>query len=445
MKKALTILILLFTHTYMTWADDVSSVVPTRQTLYNTIDGTTTNTVTLIGERAVISANHNIVNIECTTPPQNQGHTNDLFDHPITYDIPYNTTTFHIKTNNCDCSHHQYNEDKNSPAQVLVATDDTTHGTETGRDINEIGPTVTLTESHMSCCHIEAREDGNIQRSWNNTNDSRDTRHTHTDIIAIDTYFVVTAVPNDTNLGSVLGSGNYLTRSTAMLSATPKNGSRFVQWSDGIITATRTLYVACNTTLQAIFRVNPDPFIVRDTSIVHDTTYISVHDTIEKHDTVVRSVAYYEMNVLSDNPQRGVVSGNGRFPDSTTVEISAIPIEGYRFEQWQDGNSDNPRAIQLIGSDATYVATFEPSDQTIDTVQGDDDVTITAHNGQITVTNVSNRTVRLFDSMGRHLTTSKTHEGTRHFTLTASGVYLLQVDTSPARRVEVSAKEPQSR
>lgn len=38
--------------------------------------------------------------------------------------------------------------------------------------------------------------------------------------------------------------------------------------------------------------------------------------------------------------------------------LTAIPDTGYKFKQWSDGNTDNPRAITVTGN-ATYTAEFE--------------------------------------------------------------------------------------
>ena len=43
----------------------------------------------------------------------------------------------------------------------------------------------------------------------------------------------------------------------------------------------------------------------------------------------------------------------------TTAKITATAKEGYEFVQWQDGNKDNPRVIDITG-DAHYIATFAP-------------------------------------------------------------------------------------
>lgn len=50
-----------------------------------------------------------------------------------------------------------------------------------------------------------------------------------------------------------------------------------------------------------------------------------------------------------------------------TVTITATPDDGYEFDHWQDGNTQNPRQI-VISADSTiwtYQATFRPKQMTV--------------------------------------------------------------------------------
>ena len=47
-----------------------------------------------------------------------------------------------------------------------------------------------------------------------------------------------------------------------------------------------------------------------------------------------------------------------------TVSITATPATGYHFTQWQDGNTDNPRQVEVKAS-ASYTASFAPNEYTI--------------------------------------------------------------------------------
>ncbi|MBR4918580.1 MAG: InlB B-repeat-containing protein [Bacteroidales bacterium] len=79
----------------------------------------------------------------------------------------------------------------------------------------------------------------------------------------------------------------------------------------------------------------------------------------------------YALNVLSDNTEMGSVSGsNPAAKHFLNYEISATPTLGYFFDQWNDGNTDNPRTVSLI-SDSTFTAYFAPDTFTITYMDGD--------------------------------------------------------------------------
>ena len=68
-------------------------------------------------------------------------------------------------------------------------------------------------------------------------------------------------------------------------------------------------------------------------------------------------VDMYTMTVNSSDPEAGSVSGGGEYPRLSTATISAQPAPGHTFLGWNDGNTDNPRTIQMT-SDVRLVALF---------------------------------------------------------------------------------------
>ena len=65
----------------------------------------------------------------------------------------------------------------------------------------------------------------------------------------------------------------------------------------------------------------------------------------------------YTITVKSNNDAWGSVTGSGTYKDGETVTISAIPAQGFYFNGWNDGNTENPRSIVVSGN-AEYIATF---------------------------------------------------------------------------------------
>ena len=55
----------------------------------------------------------------------------------------------------------------------------------------------------------------------------------------------------------------------------------------------------------------------------------------------------------------GTVEGqNGEYKEGETVVFTAIPADGYYFSQWSDGQTNNPRTITVFTSDISLTAKF---------------------------------------------------------------------------------------
>ena len=72
---------------------------------------------------------------------------------------------------------------------------------------------------------------------------------------------------------------------------------------------------------------------------------------------IVDNTRYFNVNLTSGvggtiNPE------SGRVPEGTELTITAIPLEGYHFKQWSDGDTANPRTI-IVENDITLAAEFE--------------------------------------------------------------------------------------
>lgn len=126
--------------------------------------------------------------------------------------------------------------------------------------------------------------------------------------------------------GTVTGAGVYNYGTTATLTATPNENYIFICWSDGIPSNPRNVTVTGNANYKALFMQNSTPT--------------------------------YTITVVSNSVLLGEVSGGGVYPEGTTIEISATPAPIAFFKGWDDGNTDNPRAI-TVTQDMTFTALFE--------------------------------------------------------------------------------------
>ena len=95
--------------------------------------------------------------------------------------------------------------------------------------------------------------------SDNNTNATRAvqiTKNTTYTAYFIPNSVTLTVTSNNTSYGTVSGGGTYKYNTSVTLTATPKTGYHFVQWSDGNKNASRTVTATANATYTATFAIN---------------------------------------------------------------------------------------------------------------------------------------------------------------------------------------------
>lgn len=136
--------------------------------------------------------------------------------------------------------------------------------------------------------------------------------------------YAVQILSNDVQLGEVgQVSGTYTEGDKLTLTATPKEGAEFVQWSDGNKEATRVITIASDTTIIAYFQ-------------------------------------YKRVTITVNAAAGGTVNAeeiNGTYNYGTIVTLIATPDEHYHFIGWSDGSTENNRMITLK-EDITITANF---------------------------------------------------------------------------------------
>lgn len=150
-------------------------------------------------------------------------------------------------------------------------------------------------------------------------------------------------------------NGNYLVcreGSDVFLRAIPSEGYEFVYWYilyegfDGAYTFRypEVLYgVNENSTWTAVFR----------------RTDNHVSDIVQLNESVcVKRFVWIEPNNYAYGRCTDV---NTALPLNTTIEISAIPNEGYVFQQWSDGSTQNPRLFTFDEEHNRLTAIFVPA------------------------------------------------------------------------------------
>ena len=213
--------------------------------------------------------------------------------------------------------------------------------------------------------------------------------------------YTVNFVSSDTTLGTVLNSGTYYEGQTAYPNVKTKENCFFTSWSNGAQYDWRGLKVVSDTTITANFEKMPYKFTVqandtnmgyaghntisRVTSNIYEVTvytrtmpgyvftnwsdgFVNQHTVYIVSDTVL--TANFEpikYKIIYDEGENGRVSAGyaTKRGDIITMEMRAIPDEGYCFAGWNDTVMQLNRTF-AISSDTTIAVRFAKFPYNID-------------------------------------------------------------------------------
>ena len=214
--------------------------------------------------------------------------------------------------------------------------------------------------------------------------------------------YTITTDVNPAGAGTVTGGGTYPEGTEVTLTAMANTGYIFSHWSDGLTTNPRTITVNANANYTAYFITGGGGTM-------------------------------YTVNVVSENPLLGSVSGGGTYPAGAVIQISATPSPSARFVSWDDGNADNPRTVTVIG-DITYTAKFEALPMYTITVVSANPAMGTVEGGgtflEGTVINISATPLTGYYFIGW---SDGNADNPRSITVTANETYVAQFGTNPVQ------------
>ena len=211
----------------------------------------------------------------------------------------------------------------------------------------------------------------------------------------------VSAEVNNPQMGSVnVVSGDCKT-ATAIIKATANENYHFVQWHDGNTDNPRTI------------------------SIMQDSTFTA---------EFAQNIIYYQITVLSNNDSIGTVTGGGIYEENTEAILAAVPAHGYRFMQWQDGNTDNPRTISIM-QDSTFTAEFALINSI--SVATTFPFEIYSRNNTLIIKQAEGQSVAIFDMMGRCVFQTIANEESS-CTLPTAGVYIVKIGERFVRKAVIN-------
>ncbi|MDR2408326.1 MAG: leucine-rich repeat protein, partial [Bacteroidales bacterium] len=269
-------------------------------------------------------------------------------------------------------------------------------GTVSGGGEYAVNTTITLRAIPNANYRFLQWDDGNTQNP-RTVIVTQDMTYTAIFAVNIQGMFYVLGLSNDTTMGTVTGSGDYSQNSTATLTAIPKTGYRFVRWNDGNVDNPRAIVVTQDITLTAQFEA-----------------------------------IKYRVSVIASNSSMGTVFGGGDYNANSVVTISASAYSGYRFTQWNDGNTNNPRSFTVV-SDTNFAATFEIMSAITDIELSSVAVYPNPARDNISVIlpdNVSNAVIIFYDMQGKILIRQNIgNEDVISVSNLAAGIYMYNVRT----------------
>ena len=224
---------------------------------------------------------------------------------------------------------------------------------------------------------------------------------------AIDEFLV--SLSADATKGTVQGADTYAYGQTVTISAQPKYGYVFTQWSDGNTSESREIVVSEKLQLEAqfekaVFSVNivSNDETKGSISVTGGPEYLSeiqLEATPKEHYHFVqwsdgdanatRTVVVTEdMNLTAEfaidtfevtigECENGTITGSGEYAYNTEATLTAVPSEHYHFIRWGDGETVNPRQV-TITENTLFTAEFAidtftvalSTDATMGNVQG---------------------------------------------------------------------------
>ena len=204
--------------------------------------------------------------------------------------------------------------------KTMVAPEDT--GTVEGGGTYDYGTTIQLMAHANPGCYFLTWTDGIIS---NPRSVFVEGNATYTAEFVRNEYHITTAA-NPEEGGTVTGAGTYYYNDTATLVATPNTDYIFLCWSDGVASNPRLAKVTGNANYTALFHMTGTP--------------------------------NYTVTVSPNDSNLGTTTGSGLYPEGSIIQITAIPFSGNRFIGWNDGNTDNPRDVEVT-ENLAFIANFE--------------------------------------------------------------------------------------
>lgn len=153
---------------------------------------------------------------------------------------------------------------------------------------------------------------------------------------------------NMVNIGTYAFSGNYQISTINIYNMTPpaiigKNVFGGISIGDG-------QYVGISDLMSITLNVRSEALDAYKSAAVWKDMYVQAMEN---------DLRTFTLNVSSADESKGTTTQGGAYDEDSEILIYAAAKDGYKFSKWNDGNTDNPRTVKMIGN-LSFVAQFEP-------------------------------------------------------------------------------------
>lgn len=216
--------------------------------------------------------------------------------------------------------------------------------------------------------------------------------------------FVVTAISEPLNGGSISGAGNYISGTLCCLTAYPSSGYGFEKWTENGITV--------STSASYSFTVEAD----------HDLT---------AHFFRVP----YEITVSADPETGGMVEGGGWFYYGDECTLNAVPSADYYFSHWESSGqtvSSDPEYTFTVTCDAELTAHFVYVTSIDESECASSVFPNPAHNN-FSVVCPSLKRIEVYDMFGRKVYDAECQSSSAEISIEQRGVYVVVISDGFSR------------
>lgn len=298
-------------------------------------------------------------------------------------------------------------------------------GSTTGGGTYEEGASVTIEALAGDCYEFAHWQDGSTQNP-------------RTVVVGGDVTYMASFVPVSyygaetvTACDSALWHGTWHYESTA--SATFDTATAL--GCDSVVALVLTIHhsVSADTTIVAegAYEIDGTTYTESATILQQLSTRDGCDSMVTIHIVITQLEVHYTVTAVAESAGQGYVTGGGDYLQGEQAELTAVPAQGFAFERWDNGETQNPYLL-TVESDTTVVALFAAV-QSIAEVELP--AAVSTQGLQLTVANAAGRSVEVTDMLGRRVSYIAKAAEVQVMQLPRRGVYFVGINGARAQKV----------